>query len=296
MEYTPSIQPNCSASSLLPSHQQTQSLFFALPAELRNEICRLVFSTSTTSPHALSLLQTCRRIYMEAHLLAFSTVTFSTKLSIRYELAQRTHCLSPAQFNAITNIAFTACQGYENAYLSANFLANTISLFPQLKKVKLLVPKISKGGQTYLSPFPQQVPDWLGHAISLFISGRPLAWQASELWTVSWPQQVGNGQCVESSEVWGLGEYGHEARQAQWTTCCLKQKNESRRTVRVECQAVERQEEMKYHKLKLRELEDVAEQLPLRVVNGGLGLQWDGETEWWTKRKYKWSFFFGWRG
>ncbi|OCK89567.1 uncharacterized protein K441DRAFT_699726 [Cenococcum geophilum 1.58] len=294
MEHTPSIQPNCSASSLPPPHQQTQSLFFALPAELRNEICRLVFSTSTTSPHALSLLQTCRRIYMEAHLLAFSTVTFSTKLSIRYELAQRTHCLSPAQFNSITNIAFTACQGYENAYLLANFLANTISLFPRLKKVRLLVPKISKGGQTYLSSFPQQVPDWLGHAISLFISGRPLAWQASELWTVSWPQQVGNGQCVESSEVWDRGEYGHEARQAQWTTCCLKQKNESQRTVRVECQAVETQKEMKYHELKLRELEDVAEQLPLRVVNGGLGLQWDGETEWWTKRKYKRSFFSGW--
>lgn len=283
MAHTPSIQSNCSASSLPPPHQQVQSLFFTLPAELRNEICRLVFSTSTTSPHALSLLQTCRRVYMEAHLLAFSTVTFFTKLSVRYKLAQRAHCLSPAQFNAITNIAFTACQRYENAYLLANFLANTISLFPQLKRVTLLVPKIPRGGQTYLSPFPQQVPDWLGHAISLFISGRPLAWQASELWAVSWPQQVGNGQRGESSEVWDLGEYGYEAQQAQWTTCCLKQKNESQRIVRVECRAAERQEEMKYH---------AAERLPLRVVNGGSGLQWDGETEWWTKRKYKWSFFF----
>lgn len=200
--------------------------------------------------------------------------------------------LSPPSFPSATN----SYSGLIVSRLLANFLANTISLFPRLKKVRLLVPKISKGGQTYLSPFPQQVPDWLGHAISLFISGRPLAWQASELWTVSWPQQVGNGQCVESSEVWDLGEYGHEARQALWTTCCLKQKNESQRTVRVECQAVERQEEVKHHKLKLRELEDAAEQLPLRVVNGGLGLQWDGEAEWWTKRKYKRSFFSGWRG
>ncbi|KAF2996240.1 hypothetical protein E8E13_003492 [Curvularia kusanoi] len=69
---------------------QTQSPFLQrLPAELRNQIYTLVFTPTTTPttsppvplhnqpPHPLTLLQTCRLIHHEAHLLAFTTYTFS---------------------------------------------------------------------------------------------------------------------------------------------------------------------------------------------------------------------------
>ncbi|OCL08211.1 hypothetical protein AOQ84DRAFT_45337 [Glonium stellatum] len=284
MAYILSIKP----------HQQAQCLFFTLPAELRNEICKLVFSTSTISPHALSLLQTCRRMYMDTHLLAFSTITFTTRLSVRSELAQRTSHLSAAQLNAISNVAFVSYARHSNNYMYfvANFLANSISLFPRLKKATLIITDNARymaADGNYHSPFPEQVPRWFGYAIHLFVSGRPLAWQASELWTAEWPQQRNVGEQIGNDEVWNGGEDGLE-----WTTCRLKQKNESQRSVEVVCQLLDRQKEMRYHKIQLRGIEHGAERLPLKVVHCGSGLQWDGETEWWTKRKIKGSFF-GWR-
>ncbi|OCL03654.1 hypothetical protein AOQ84DRAFT_392120 [Glonium stellatum] len=187
----PSLQAQPLPSPTLhPIDPQPQCCLLSLPAELRNSIYSSVFNTTSSTPNALALLQSCRLIYTEASLLAFSTCTFVTHLSVRYHLSQRTRILPPAQFAAITHLALTGARD-NDATTHATFLANAISLFPGLRTATLLLASPSR--YVYLadppyppSQFPKQAPGWVGNVLFVFLSGRPLAWPKAEPWSVEW--------------------------------------------------------------------------------------------------------------
>ena len=172
-------------------NSQASSPFLSLPAELRNQIYEFYFDNLTSSAHSLALLLSCRRIYNEAHTLAFATATFVTTTWVRYKLAAQAAALKPTSSSAISSIAFAShlleSRGFcrDNQYLLANFMANSITLFPALKRVTLFYSDQTRPG-----------PEWYAEAsrtnlsavIWAFVSGQVMAWTKAEPWTVIWPE------------------------------------------------------------------------------------------------------------
>ncbi|OCL09888.1 hypothetical protein AOQ84DRAFT_353805 [Glonium stellatum] len=180
---------------------QASSPFLNLPAELRNQIYEYYFDNLTSSAHSLALLLSCRRIYNEAHTLAFATATFVTTTWVRYKLAAQSAALRPASVAAISSIAFAShlleSRGFcrDNQYLLANFMAGCITLFPALRRVTLFYPDQARSG-----------PEWYAEAnktnlsavVWAFVSGQVMAWPKAEPWSVVWPEE-GDGphtQCI----------------------------------------------------------------------------------------------------
>ncbi|KAF2494660.1 hypothetical protein BU16DRAFT_44785 [Lophium mytilinum] len=142
-----------------PPKSQSRSPFFQLPAELRNKIYTHYFDNLACSEsHSLSLLLTCRGVYTEAHILAFSMITFATTSWARDKLVSLSSVLRPESFNAITSMAFVYFpdenptisvphRSWENSRIAiperrmSTFIANAATVFPNIRRLTLILPK-----------------------------------------------------------------------------------------------------------------------------------------------------------
>lgn len=91
------------------SQQSDTSPFLALPAELRNSIYKRIFTSEESLLSALSderasaglgLLLTCRRIYQEASLVAFSSTVFVVRGRCGPRISPQLSVLKPHRFRA----------------------------------------------------------------------------------------------------------------------------------------------------------------------------------------------------
>lgn len=170
---------------------QSASPFLNLPAELRNRIYEYYFAHLSSSSHSLALLLTCRRVYNEAHILAFSNTTFVTTTWVRYKLAAQAEVLRPETASAITSVAFAShlidwCKFARNRqYLHADFLANVVTLFPGLKRVVLFD---TDSDETPPFWWPNGNATKIESVVRTFASGQVMAWTKNEPWEMVWPE------------------------------------------------------------------------------------------------------------
>ncbi|KAH7406531.1 hypothetical protein DE146DRAFT_608375 [Phaeosphaeria sp. MPI-PUGE-AT-0046c] len=155
-------------------NEQLQSCLFTLAAEIRNDIYLYVFDSEfrellSVESHPLSLLLSCRRIYMEASVLAFATHTFP----ISYE-----------------------------SDLTANILTNSILLFPHLRRFEIRVLRGTRSSSDHNWSHDSHVdddlrkgavrkyaPPWFANTILRSVSaGWVHSWQEGQHWKVEWPQ------------------------------------------------------------------------------------------------------------
>ncbi|KAF2802438.1 uncharacterized protein BDZ99DRAFT_482863 [Mytilinidion resinicola] len=235
-----------------PPMPQSESAFFGLPAELRNEIYAHYFDSLTRSePHSLSLLLTCRAVYSEAHILAFSTITFATTSWIRYKLASLSSILRPESFNAITSLAFASHFLNEDPRtgatqtIMAGFIANAVTLFPNIRRVTLILPN------SYAKTGWQEEPAYglwdsfcqtgIASVAQTVLSGHVMAWPKSAPWKLVWPEDDEEryeycvmkrdpGQYFGSHEVrinWQSGRA--PGQESTWSQICSPRRPSARR-------------------------------------------------------------------
>ncbi|KAJ4991225.1 hypothetical protein SVAN01_03353 [Stagonosporopsis vannaccii] len=217
------VTPTLSKSPSQPrQHPQTRSSFLhRLPPELRNEIYSLVFTVSTSPapatvpshqpPHPLALLQTCRRIYNEASLLAFTTYTFPVRAGL-----QPTHLGLQAAIAHLpaTHVAAIRSLSVPSSADPASLLSNALVLLPRLSAFAVdspphpraqscghgLAPRLrsSRPGHSFtaysedtelaLRAVDHYAPPWLVHVVESVAAGRAVQWQSGARWTARWPQ------------------------------------------------------------------------------------------------------------
>ncbi|KAF1995824.1 hypothetical protein P154DRAFT_333566 [Amniculicola lignicola CBS 123094] len=302
-----------------PIDQKKSTFLTKLPAELRNEIYRLVFSgpavgdlegetppVKKTPVHPLSLLLACRQINTEATLLAFRTHTFNVTATPSYHtLQQSVRYLSPSQVQAITSISTFQCAR------SCDFITNTLLLFPTITKVQIGMKRENKLhlsihsneglGYIYGQDFKadavhKYVPHWFSKALRDMTTGRGFAWQKGQKWTVEWPmmessacylmmeQRQGQGVIAVPTmdHVDGLALPGVEM-------CPCKYCGELtwlHATLLQETGRKVQVEAMYYGvveedtKINMKLVEG-SERLPVVKVMAGTGMQWDADEEYW---------------
>lgn len=236
--------PSTSHSPIQPTQNpQTLSIFLnRLPAELRNEIYTLVFTTSAYQtlklsasnrpPHPLSLIQTCRQIHNEASFLAFTTHTFPLRPSLQptYLGLQTaiTH-LSPPQVNAIRSLSVLSSLDVNS------LLSNALLLFPSLDHFVItttttttaetrpsqgcshvLPPRLrssrpghcftswSEATELSLRAIDTYAPPWFVNVIESVEAGRGFRWQTGSKWTAHWPQ-LDSEMCYSRIQCDGAG-------------------------------------------------------------------------------------------
>ena len=190
----------------------------------QSDINQHILLEKRNSRHPLALLQTCRQIYHEAHLLAFSNFPFPTqKLVTYFELSRAAAPLSMSSKQALRILSYEAGPRFlhERAAI-ASWMTNTIVIFPQLEKLvvrtewpRTLVPNnVHAGHNPWYSPeanawrnmgapdavedtrihewrtrvLETAVPDFWSAILKDVVYGRHYRWQGDdEKWIVRWP-------------------------------------------------------------------------------------------------------------
>jgi hypothetical protein len=192
-----------------------------MPPEIRNEVYAYAFLSDgcaelSLEPHPLSLLLACQRTYLEASILAFKYHIFplSTSLNPSTFISMRnstTH-LSSSQTHAITTLSYSLRKDYTELHHSSgavSIIANTILLFPYLKRFEICIPRgkrkphemhsstLKSDSHMYLNAHSGTIENFAPHWFTASLlgpltQGHAYAWQAGEHWSIKWPQ-IGNG-------------------------------------------------------------------------------------------------------
>lgn len=196
--------------------EQLQSIFFTLAAEIRNEVYRYVFDSDfreqlSVESHPLSLLLVCRKIYMEASVLAFATHTFpipyECDLSTYVDMKGTISHLSQQHVLAITSLSHDLRRTYaiqQAGYRTANILANSILLFPNLRRFEIRILRGTRSSSwshhswshdshvendLHACAVHKYAPPWFAYTILRSISaGWVHSWQEGQHWNIEWPQ------------------------------------------------------------------------------------------------------------
>jgi hypothetical protein len=207
--------------------KQQQSPFFTkLPAEIRNEIYKHVFTAGardilSLEAHPLSLLLTCQQLYNEASVLAFAHYIFPLSPNPAFQIFSSMRNailhLSSQHIEAITAISH-GLQPVGLGEQAAKVMANAIRLFPNLNYVQIRIlrtrlPTNNVHNIAYTSDLDVHeyairkfVSGWLKHAV-LGNAMRAYEWQEGERWEVEWPQ-IKNDEYLRTIE--GLDPFGEK--------------------------------------------------------------------------------------
>lgn len=166
----------------------------------------------------MSLLFTCRKVYIEASVLAFATHTFpipyecdmSTYVDMKSAIAR----LSQQHVLAITSLSHDLRRNYavpQAGYRTANILTNSILLFPNLRRfeIRILRGTISRSNPSWsynpdhtswshdsrphddlhAAAVRKYAPSWFHDTILRSVSaGWVHSWQEGQHWNIEWPQ------------------------------------------------------------------------------------------------------------
>ncbi|KAF2192614.1 hypothetical protein K469DRAFT_746008 [Zopfia rhizophila CBS 207.26] len=262
--------------------------------------------------HPLSLLLTCRKINQEATLLAFSTHPFTIpKLTTFFDLKLSSMHLQPEQFQSITALAFdTGINVPLYSYRAADFLTNSLALFPGVKRLEIRVKRehiewnstsqpvirLPGLGEVVQESIRNGVPEWWHTAIANVLHGRSLAWQHGQRWKAEWPQlgedfrdpeylygkaRMDDPSYLDTELIQGTSSCGCGCGEFSSLRAFLVQ--ETGRKVEIEAVYYDdREGEWRRSSKRLRvRLREGVERLPVREVDGGNGLQWDADEEYW---------------
>jgi hypothetical protein len=190
-------------------NEQIHSSFLTtLPAEIRNQIYIHLFTTSYTqisaddttltdpsplTPNPLAILLTCRKIYLETALLAFSTHTFHiTGDSLFSTLRTRTSHLPSPFFDAITFVSFTpettnlyniatSYNKFDNRS-HAEIISNVILLFPALSRIDVRMRlQTTESRKSSGATMPQARWFWAGMAV-MYEGWKAGVWKRHKDW------------------------------------------------------------------------------------------------------------------
>ena len=144
--------------------------------------------------HPLSLLLTCRRINVEATLLAYANHTFTIHnrlFNTFHDLLTQTYLLSPSQISAITSLAYNM-----PLHRGSLFLAGALVLFPAVTRLRLRIERTrdEQGGNPHANAAGDAsksacVAPWLWSTLNEVREGKCVGgWQAGQKWELEWPQ------------------------------------------------------------------------------------------------------------
>ncbi|CAO2657736.1 Nn.00g038620.m01.CDS01 [Neocucurbitaria sp. VM-36] len=212
--------------------QEQCGFLFRLPAEIRNEIYEYVFAEEVDSEvgmekekqnqetneqekgsdiicftpllpsHPLSLLLSCRKINMEASIIAYRLNAFSVKEHLTFhELRQRSSILPQPLFRAISRMSFALGKQKRSSPFwhdaMKKFLIHTIRLSPNIKElvIRIWTPVECKDpwligvplNYRPIVPWKGHVPEWFISALDAVIQDRSNFWHRGEKWAVLWP-------------------------------------------------------------------------------------------------------------
>ncbi|KAL1606369.1 hypothetical protein SLS60_003771 [Paraconiothyrium brasiliense] len=165
------------------------------------------------APHPLSLLSTCRKIYLDAALFAYSNHTFTIPeldgAATYLALSRLTSPLPELLFNSISRLAYGTPPATPYVFIHHTlYVTHSLLLFPSLRHLEIRMyedrfldrrlihdkdPSVTRARiGSYLKPQkqkPQFVPQWLHEMLDDVLNGRVYVWQKGEKWSVQWPQE-----------------------------------------------------------------------------------------------------------
>jgi hypothetical protein len=235
-------------------NEQIHSSFLTtLPAEIRNQIYIHLFTTSYTqisaddttltdpsplTPNPLAILLTCRKIYLETALLAFSTHTFHiTGDSLFSTLRTRTSHLPSPFFDAITFVSFTpettnlyniatSYNKFDNRS-HAEIISNVILLFPALSRIDVRMRlQTTESRKSSGATMPQARWFWAGMAV-MYEGWKAGVWKRHKDW--EWKYMNG-GEDMDGDEYVELKKVRIQRGQVSVKHCAatLSQKSTNR--------------------------------------------------------------------
>ncbi|KAF2438576.1 hypothetical protein P171DRAFT_491234 [Karstenula rhodostoma CBS 690.94] len=165
----------------------------------------------TGRSHPLSLLSTCRKIYLDATLFAFSHHTFKTSMynvvPTYLALTQLTALLSELHVNAISRLAYDLPFLYPTATNHcATYVTNSLLIFPALTYFEIHTPEVSAAragalhGRSPVTSPEGFVPLLLSDTLDNIINGHSYMWQKGEKWSVKWPQED-DPDCIHTASM-----------------------------------------------------------------------------------------------
>ncbi|KAF2109661.1 hypothetical protein BDV96DRAFT_651639 [Lophiotrema nucula] len=273
----------------------------------------------------LKLSQEATHLAFSLHPFLLSPSSRTTPTFTFFSLHYRSSILPASLSAALRVLAYDLGPSYaHNSRSISEFVSNAMVLFPLLRKCEIRVQEgrvraeLQHGKDrdsialSYKSVMEEVVgkfvPRWLYVAVQDVVAGRRYAWQKGEGWGVEWPivsalMEAGvYGEDVRweadwrSQLVWqegeGVGRCACGCGDVVWLRCFLVQ--EGGRRVEVEAvfharSEVAREREERMLSVRLKELQEGIQRLPVVQGNGGVG--WEADEEYWDglrKRNRGW--------